>query len=831
MLLPLCVLLLGAAQLSAQPVITNQPGNQAVVWGGNATFSVMATGVGPFTYQWQLNGTNLPNNIISTVAGGNLFDHQQATNTILNSANGVAKDSLGNLFIADTYNNVIRKVDTNGLTTIVAGNGSGSFSDDGGTATNAGLFEPAAVILDPAGNLIISDTLNSRIRKVNTNGVITTVAGNGQHSFNVGDGGAATNASLYYPQGICLDGAGNIFIADYENMRIRKVATNGIIRTVAGNGTASYSGNPSDGNAATSVSLNYLYSVAVDSSNNLFIADTYHHRIRKVNTSGIISTVAGNGTAGYAGDGGAATSANLNNPVGVAVDAARNLYIVDSVNHCVRKVGTNNIITTLVGNGTNGFAGDGGLAVNANLSRPQNTTVDNLGILLIADAGNNRIRQVGTNGIITTVAGRVLNDGDSATNATLNFVAGVAFDAVGNMYIADTYNNRIRKVDTNGIISTVAGNGVPTYSGDGVAATNASLFNPYGLALDSPGNLFIADSRNSRVREVDTNGVISTVAGNGSSGSSGNDGAATNAQLSLPYGVAVDVIGNLFIIDPGNSRVRKLGTNGIITSLFSIGAPYGGAVDSAGNLYYTDILNNDVFKVFTDGSHVTAAGISYYPGGFSGDGGLATRANLFLPFGLTVDTTGNFFISDFGNLRIRKVNTNGIITTIAGNGTNGFSGDGGPAGNATISQPIGMTTDANGNLYFADQGNNRIRKLAYVDYADQPSFAVTNVTPASLSNNYSVIVTSAAGSVTSSVATVSVQLPPITPAFTASNGLYTFTWSAVSNLTYQLQSATNLAAPVWLDLGSPVTATNNSVSTTDAVEAAGQRFYRVRLWP
>ena len=220
--------------------------------------------------------------------------------------------------------------------------------------------------------------------------------------------------------------------------------------------------------------------------------------------------------------------------------------------------------------------------------------------------------------------------------------------------------------------------------------------------------------------------------------------------------------------------------------------------------------------------------------GYSGDGGNATNASLTTPFGVALDAIGNVFISDANYAVVRKVNTNGIISTIAGSGLVdgvGFSGDGGPANQARFSNLYGVTTDGAGNVYITDAGNNRIRKLSYVDYANQPTLTVTNLTPNSLSNQYSVIITSASGNVTSSVATVNLQLPPITPTFAASNGLYTFTWSAVANQAYQLQYATNLTAPNWIDLGSPVTATSNSVSTTDAAGADDQRFYRERLWP
>ena len=829
--------------INAQPVITSQPVNQPVIWGSNATFSVLATGVGPFTYQWQLNGTNLPNNIITTVAGGNLFNNLQATNTILNAPCGVATDTNGNLYIADTYNNVVRKVTTNGVATIIAGTGAGWFSGDGGPATNACLSVPTAVIASPSGNLYICDSSYNRIRKVDTNGIITTVAGSGSPIY-TGDNGQATNAGIGISPfgGICLDSSGNLFIADGSNNRIRKVATTGIITTVAGGGFGG------DGGPATSATLNSPSGVAVDSAGNLFIADSFNNRIRKVDTGGTISTVVGTGAAGYSGDGGAATSAKVNIPGGFGFDKSGNLLIVDTGNHRIRKL-TNNIITTVAGSGTIGYAGDDGLATNANLSSPANVSVDKIGNLFIADGVNNRIRKVGTNGIITTVAGHILNDGDYATNATLGSPYGSAVDPLGNVYIADSLNNRIRKVDVNGIISTVVGNGVTTYSGDGGLATNASLSRPFGVALDTAGNLFVADGFNRRIRKVDTNGIIMTVAGNGSSGFSGDGGTATNAKISTPYGVTVDAAGNFFITDQSNRRIRKVDTNGIISTVAGNGSyaisgdggaatnagilfPYGTALNSSGNLFITGGYSGQVRKVDANGIISTFAGNG--TNGYSGDGGNATNASLTTPFGVALDAIGNVFISDANYAVVRKVNTNGIISTIAGSGLVdgvGFSGDGGPANQARFSNLYGVTTDGAGNVYITDAGNNRIRKLSYVDYANQPTLTVTNLTPNSLSNQYSVIITSASGNVTSSVATVNLQLPPITPTFAASNGLYTFTWSAVANQAYQLQYATNLTAPNWIDLGSPVTATSNSVSTTDAAGADDQRFYRVRLWP
>ena len=290
---------------------------------------------------------------------------------------------------------------------------------------------------------------------------------------------------------------------------------------------------------------------------NLFIADGGNFRIRKVDTSGIITTVAGNGSSEFSGDGGPATSASLTNPFGVALDGTGNLFIADEGSNRIRKVDTSGIITTVAGNGSSGFSGDGGPAISASLSGPIGVALDGTGNLFFADAGNNRIRKVDTSGIISTVAGDGIfgfsGDGDPATSASLRDPFGVALDGAGNLFIADRFNQRIRRVDAaTGIITTVAGDG-PTgigaggFSGDGGPATSASLNSPFGVAVDGAGNLFIADTLNNRIRKVDTSGIITTVAGNGSFGFSGDGDPATSASLHEPFGVALDGSGNLFI--------------------------------------------------------------------------------------------------------------------------------------------------------------------------------------------------------------------------------------------------------------------------------------------
>jgi sugar lactone lactonase YvrE len=326
------------------------------------------------------------------------------------------------------------------------------------------------------------------------------------------------------------------------------LAAPGDILTVAGNGKLA--------------TLSYPSGIYVDSAGNLYIADTYNHLIRRVDTSGVITTVAGDGSYGYSGDNGPATSASLYYPTSVAVDSAGNLYIADIDNNRIRKVDTGGVITTVAGNGIQGYSGDNGPATSANLNLPCGVAVDGLGNLYIADYYNDRIRKVDTSGIITTVAGNGLRDyiGDNgpATSASLFDPMSVVVDSAGNLYVADTWHNRIRKVDTGGVITTVAGNGIQGYSGDNGPATSANLKQPFGVAVDSVGNLYIADFNNNRIRMVDTNGIITTVAGDGSYGYSGDNGPAILASLFSPNGVAVDSAGNIYIADTSNQCIRKV---------------------------------------------------------------------------------------------------------------------------------------------------------------------------------------------------------------------------------------------------------------------------------
>ena len=612
------------------------------------------------------------NGMITTVAGdgtaGYAGDGGPATEANLNTPSGIAFDLSGNLYIADSSNHVIRKVDVNGRITTIAGNGINGYSGDGEPATLAMLWEPEGIALDTAGNLYIADSSNNRIRKVDLDGTITTVAGNGAWGYS-GDDGPAAQAELASPLGIALDALGNLYIADSGNNRIRKVDLNGTITTVAGNGIEGYGG---DGGPAAGAQLDEPSAIGVDKSGNLYIADVYNDRIRKVDTQGIITTVAGNGSSGYAGDGGPATSAMINSPWAVAVDISGNLYIADDENRRVRKVDTNGIITTVAGNGLYGYGGDGGPAVKANLNKPTGVVADLSGNFYIADNQNHRVRKVDPTGTITTLAGNGIagygGDGGPATQANLNYPSGVGVDSSGNVYIADTSNHRIRKVDSKGTITTVAGNGTRGYGGDGGPAAQTSLYGPEGVAADLFGNLYIADTSNHRIRKVNSSGMITTAAGNGTGGYGGDGGPATGARLHYPFGVVVDGFGNLYIADYGNYRIRKVNSSGIITT----------------------VAGNGVW-------------------GSGGDGGPATQASFCSPSGVAVDGSGDFYVADTYCNRVRKVDLSGIITTVAGGG--GGLGDGGPATEAGLYYPEGVAVDAFGNLYIADTGNERIRKV------------------------------------------------------------------------------------------------------------------------
>ena len=362
-------------------------------------------------------------------------------------------------------------------------------------------------------SLTVSNTLLAQCN------IITTIAGSATSA--IGDGGPATSASLSFPQGLAMDKNGNIYVADASHHRIRKITRSGVITTIAGTGSGA-GGFTGDGGPATATKLNSPACIALDTFGNVYISDMGNHRIRKIDTSGIISTIAGTGTPVFSGDGGPATAAQIGYPFGLAFDAAGNLFVAASYNNRIRKITPSGIISTVAGTGAASYSGDGG----------------------------------------------------PATSATFNQPINVAIDASGNLLIADYLNNRIRRVTPSGIISTIVGTGVSGFSGDGGPATAAKIWNAFGIAFDIYGNMYLSDAGNNRIRKVDASGVITSIAGTGTSGYAGDGGAATAARFNVPFGICIDSSINIYIADRGNDRVRKI----------SSGLPSAGAIAGATEL-------------------------------------------------------------------------------------------------------------------------------------------------------------------------------------------------------------------------------------------------------
>jgi uncharacterized protein (TIGR03437 family) len=583
---------------------------------------------------------------IKTFAGGALPENVAGVSAYLGGVYGIAIDNLGNVFLALGDYDMVVRVDANTeVVTLVAGTGTAGYNGDNIPAASAQLSGPTGLAVDAAGDLYIADAGNFRVRVV-SGGIITTVAGNGLQGYT---DGPAASAQFNGLADLALDSSGNLYVADFYNQAIRMVS-NGAVTTVAGNGTYGTGG---DNLPATSVPLAGPLGIALDSAGNLYIAEAYNNKIRKV-ANGMISTAAGTGTAGFTGDTKAATLATLQQPTDVAVDFAGNLYIADWGNNRIRKVtAATGVIATVAGNGTKTFNGDIGSATSLGLTSPQSIAVDAAANFYIVDAG--RIRKV-ANGTATTMAGggSPAGEGGPAASAQLLSPQGLAVDATGNLYISDEGTGRILKV-ASGVLTRIAGGGNPGSANvDNIPATNALLSAPYGVAVDPYGNIYFADSTAARVRKI-SGGVITTAAGGGTV--LGDNGPATSAQLSDPLGIAVDAGANFYIAD--FNRVRMV-SNGTISTI-------------AGN--------------------GTA--------GYEGDAGVATAAELASPNCVAVDSSGNLYIADTGNNRVRMV-SGGVITTVAGNGTYGFTGSNGAATSATLGAPAGVTADGSGNLYITD---------------------------------------------------------------------------------------------------------------------------------
>jgi uncharacterized protein (TIGR03437 family) len=576
-------------------------------------------------------------------------------------------------------------------------------------AQSISIAPPSGLVSDAGGNIYF--TSNHSVFKLDQSGVVTRVAGTSRPGYS-GDGGPAVNAQLNNPGCLALDASGNLLVVDHSNTRIRRISAHGIITTIAGNGQVDFSDSATNGRPAVNAGLASIFAVATDGDGNVFFSEIFYSpfgRVRRVSPTGIISTVAGGGSA-PPGSGGPATGVELRIPSGLAVDTAGNLFISDNGDRRVFKVDASGMITAAAGTGSTGFSGDGGPAVDAELGGPDALTFDVNGNLYVADAGNYRVRKITSNGTISTVAGGGTQfPGDGAAATRIKFcgeagtLSGLGTDASGNLYIAACW---IQKVTPDGVVHLLGGNGNFSFGGDGGPATAAQFFVPNDLALDADGSVYVADTGNNRIRRIATDGTIATVAGTDTLGFGGDGGPASAAVLNSPSNLALDSAGNIFFTDSGNCRIRKISPNGTITTVSGNGrctytpdgnsalgssiGPGALAIDKSGNLFFAE--NGGVRKI-------------------DGHGALSTlvegiRDTWFSGPALAVDQYDNLLLTDVRQNRILMVSPDGQISTIAGGGSTSTTD--GPALNVNISGTIGIAVDHAGNLAMADTFGIRI---------------------------------------------------------------------------------------------------------------------------
>ena len=631
----------------------------------------------------------------------------------------VAVDSAGNVYVAEN-NHTIRKITTAGAVTTLAGSAGQSGSADG-PGSEARFYAPGGVAADPAGNVYVADTLNHTIRKITPAGAVTTLAGSAGQSGAADGAGSA--ARFYYPEGVAVDGAGNVYVADWGNYTIRKITSAGAVTTLAG--SAGQSG--TDDGTGTAARFDYPTGVAVDSAGRVYVADWWNSTIRKITPAGAVTTLAG--SAGVFGSAdGIGSAAEFAGPAGVAVDSAGNVYVADTYNYTIRKITPAGAVTTIAGTAEQiGAANGTGNA--ARFNSPFGVAVDGASNVYVADTYNNTIRKITPAGAVTTLTGSAgeFGSGDGiGRGARFNDPIGVAVDSAGNVYVADSNNHTIRKVTSAGAAATLAGSAGQIGSDDGIG-TAARFNDPIGLAVDSDGNVYVSDTYNYTIRKITPAGVVTTLAG--SAGQYGSaDGLGTAAQFDTPFGVAVDTVGNVYVADWGNSTIRKITPAGEVTTLAGSAGQYGSAdglgsaaqfgggpgpfpggprgvsVDSEANVYVADSDNDTIRKITPARAVTTLAGSAGQRGSADGTG---NEARFNGPWGVAVDRAGNIYVADTYNYTIRKITPTGAVTTLAGSAGQ-VGGVDGVGSQALFAYVEGVAVDGAGNVYVTD--SNRITK-------------------------------------------------------------------------------------------------------------------------
>ncbi len=748
-------------------------------------------------------------NVVSTIVGGAATgpgDGGSASLAFLNKPTGVTcVGSPCSLIIVDQSDQRIRKVDTKGLISTIAGTGIAGYQD--GPAAQAQFNFPESAKVDANGNIYVTEVLGHTVRKIDTAGNVTTIAGISGKDGDSGDGCPATAATFHQLYGVAIDAGGNVYVSDSQASRVRRITTSGCIATILGNGTAGFAG---DGTA--NGTLNSPQGLAYDSNADvLYVADTSNHRIRMLTKAsaggGLVNTFAGCGTPGTSGCSNSiststtATKATLFLPQDVAV-GPDGIYILDVVQlpggfstliYRVDNTGTMTLLYSLSSSSNSaGFLGSALTVVSQTQIYVSEVLYTRTIQLLNGNPSGSQTYAGGglLDGVPAVTAGVIGPVATCPLNPSVPCMpAGIRTDSLGNIYISDFGENRVRKIDTSGNITTVAGNGILASRGDGGSALLASLAGPLGLDFDGAGNLYIAESFGNRVRMVSAaTGNISTFAGTGgvvgcsqTSGPCGGDGGpATSATIANPTSVAVNrSTGAVYIVDNGNDRIRVVnsgvistyagtavgtlcnggslscGDGGPATSA-ELAGPVDIVLDGSGNLYIAErfvqvsltiaYAGARIRKVDTSGKISTIAGNGLFDG--SGEGSAALSASLGTPSGLAIDpNNGNLYVSDDRNQRILRVT--GTVTRLVGNGASGFNGDGAAPINTQIQRPQGLALDAGGNLLFWDTGNNRIRKVPGIGTANPETMLASsgnhqtaNVTqpPQPLPNKLSVVV-------------------------------------------------------------------------------------------
>ncbi len=636
-----------------------------------------------------------------------------------NRPNAVAVDAGGNLYVADTSNYTVRMIAPGGTVTTLAGVAGSPGSGDG-TGAGARFLSPTALAVDGSGNLYVADVYT--IRKITSGGVVTTLAGlAGAEGSSDGMGSAAR---FDQPGGVAVDASGNVYVADTGNATIREITPDGMVTTIAG--LAGVFGS-ADGAVATA-RFYIPCGIAVDGSGNLYVADEGNDNIRKITPGGMVATLAGMTDIPGSADGTGA-SAGFRIPTGVAVDAGGNVYVADSVNDTIREITPGGLVSTLAG-----VAGDAGRADGtgsaATFNIPRGVTVDASGNIYVADTFNNTIRKITSGGAVTTWAGMAGNPGHAdGTGAAAGFNApdGAAVDGSGDLYVADSGNDTIRKIAPGGVVTTLAGLPGAAGSADGLGSA-AGFTGPSGIAVDGSGNLYVADTGDDTIRKITPAGLVTTLAGAPHSpGTADGPGALARFGRSDqddrnhgPMAIAVDAQGNVYVADGGNDTIRKITPAGIVSTFAGMAGsqgsgdgagsaarfylPSGVAVDGSGNVYVADFGNFTIRRITPQGLVTTIAGLAGSPGSADGTGALARFSQLF---GIAVDGSGNVFVADDDT--IRKITANGVVTTLAGAAGMAGSADGNGAA-ASFNAPAGVAVDGSGHVYVADSGNNIIRQ-------------------------------------------------------------------------------------------------------------------------